>query len=161
MEAFSIVVRTLMACCVTILDLARLGSGVYVVGAFCVRWGRNCTNSASSSTRLIGGTCPGALFLVTRRCDLDVCLRTRLDVRFRACRIGSAFVIRGIVMMGVLSITLCCCSSSEGSGVVTLCLSTATLCSSTFGERIFLMFAWSNLISLRPLGVLAALAVSS
>jgi hypothetical protein len=34
MEAFSIVVRTLMACCVTILDLARLGSGVYVVGAF-------------------------------------------------------------------------------------------------------------------------------
>ena len=120
---FSIIVRTFMACLVTMRWLALLGSGAYVVGAFGVRWGRDDFIGVSIFTLLMGGTKPGVLFLVLRRCDLVVCLRIRLDVGFLACIIGSVFVIRGSVMIGVSSITLCCRSVSNSPGDVIATLS--------------------------------------
>ena len=57
--------------------------------------------------RLIAGTAPGVLFLVSRRCNRGVCFSTLLAVGFRAFMIGGAFVMRGMVRMGVSSITLC------------------------------------------------------
>ena len=108
-------------------------------------------------TLVMGGTAPGVLFLVTRRCSRFVPFRVRLDVGFLDFIIGCASVIRGIVMMGVSSITLCCLSRS------TCCCSIITLCSSpSFGRlSILLMLVRSVLIISLPCGVLATFAVSS
>ena len=72
---------------------------------------------------LIAGNFPGVLFRVTLAWILGVgvVFSARLEVGLRACIIGGASVIRGNVMMGVLSITLC-------SSSLTLCSSALTLC---------------------------------
>ena len=72
---------------------------------------------------------------------------------FRDCMIGGAFVILGIVVIGVSSITLCCHS----------CSIRCTLCSSLFatdGFNILVILDWRFLMHLRPWGVLAAILVS-
>ena len=81
-------------------------------------------------------------------------MRLRLAVGFRDFMIGGAFVIRSIVVIGVSSITLCCCSRSA----------ILTLCSSSFvadGFSILVMFVWRFLMHVRPCGVCAAIWVSS
>ncbi len=106
---------------------------------------------------IIFGTPPGVFCHVTRWCMRGVSLRVRFAVGFRACKIDGTFVMRGTsgtVMMGVLSITLCCF----------ICISLSlTLCSSNalVGFKIFLMFSWRSLMSRRPFCVALAIAVES
>ena len=104
---------------------------------------------------IIFGTLLSLLFRVTCWCKRGVSLRVRFAAGFRACKIGCAFVMHGTsrtAMMGVLSITLCCC----------ICiLFFLTLCSSNalVGFKIFVMFAWRSLMSRRPFCVALAIAV--
>ncbi len=106
---------------------------------------------------IIFGTLPGVLFCVTRWCKCGVSLRVHFAVGFCACRIGGAFVMcgtSGTVMIGVLSITLCCC----------ICISLSlTLCSSNapVGFKILLMFSWRSLMSRQPFCMVLAIAVES
>jgi hypothetical protein len=102
---------------------------------------------------LIIGTPPGLLFLVTCQCIRGVFLSAHFDVGLRACMIGGAFVMRGMVSMGVSSITLCCSS-------LTLC-SAICVALALGGVRIVLILDWSSLMSLYPLGVAPAMAVFS
>ena len=60
----------------------------------------------------MGGTAPGVLFLVTRRCVHGASFRRRFDVGFRDFIIGGASVMWVMVTIGVSSITLCCRSVS-------------------------------------------------
>jgi hypothetical protein len=161
-DTCSIIVSTFIACRVTIRLRAPLGMATYFCGVgvttgalFRSYGGKPC--GLSSPTLVMGGTAPGVLFLVTRRCSRFVPFRVRLDVGFLDFIIGCASVIRGIVMMGVSSITLCCLSRS------TCCCSIITLCSSpSFGRlSILLMLVRSALISSLPCVVLATFAVSS
>ena len=104
---------------------------------------------------IIFGTPPSVLFGVTRWCMRGVSLRVRFAVGFCACKIGGTFVMRGTsgtVMMGVLSITLCCCIHISLS--LTLCSSKAIV-----GFKIFLMFARRSLMSLQPFCLVLAIAV--
>jgi hypothetical protein len=89
---------------------------------------------------LIIETLPGVLFLVTRLCIRGVFLMAHLDVELRVCMIGGAFVMHGMVSMGVSSITLC-------SSSCTLC-STICVAVELGGVRIALILDWSNLMSL-------------
>ena len=104
---------------------------------------------------IILGTAPGVLFCVTCWCKRELSLRVHFAVGFRACKIGGAFVMHGTsgtVMMGVFSITLCCC----------ICISLSLmLCSSKaiVGFKIFLIFAWRSLMSLRHFCMVLAIAV--
>ena len=74
--------------------------------------------------------------------------------------IGGASVMRGMVMMGVLSITLC-------SSSLTLCSSSLTLCYvrgvavEAGGARMDLIFVCSFFMSSLPLCVVPALVVTS
>ena len=109
---------------------------------------------ACSSSLDITGTDPGVLFRVWRRCVRGVILSRLLAVGFLDLIMGGAFVIRSIVVIGVSSITLCCCSRS----------SSLTLCSSLFvagGISILVICDWRFLIHVRPCGVSAASLVSS
>ncbi len=118
--------------------------------------GDTCSAGAGVGGLIIFGTPPGVLFRVTRWCTRGVSLRVRFAVGFLACKIGGAFVMGGTigtVMMGVLSITLCCC----------ICISLSrTLCSSNalVEFKIFLMFSWRSLMSRRPFCVALAIAVA-
>lgn len=76
----------------------------------------------SDRGRSSSGTMPGVLFRVVRRCSLGVFFSALFAVGFRASIVEGAFVILGIVKMGVSSITLC---SSSRAVSFTLCLSTA------------------------------------
>ena len=72
---------------------------------------------------------------------------------FRDFMIGGESVILGIVVIGVLSITLCCRS----------CSANLTLCSSSFvaaGSNILVILAWRFLMHVHPCGVLASILVS-
>ena len=111
-DALSIIVSTFIACRVTIRLRAPCGMGVYVCGAgdpvgslLGLYGGNPC--GLLSTTLVMGGTAPGVLFLVTRRCRRFVPFSARLDVGFLDFIIGGASVTRGIVIMGVSSITLC------------------------------------------------------
>ena len=74
--------------------------------------------------------------------------------------IGGALVMRGMVMMGVSSNTLC-------SSSLTLCSSSLTLCSirgvdvEAGGVRMHLMVVCKPLMSALPLAVVPALVVTS
>jgi hypothetical protein len=119
--------------------------------------GDRCSVGAHVGGLIIFGTVPGVLFHVTRWCKCGVSLRVCFAVGFCTSKIGGAFVMCGTsrtVMMGVLSITLCCC--------IRISLS-LTLCSSSeiVGFKIFLMFAWRSLMSLKPFCVALAIAVDS
>ena len=72
------------------------------------------------------GTPPGVFALVWRRCMRGVFFKALLAVGLCACMMGGALVIRGMVRIGVSSITLCCSS-------LTLCCSSVTLCSQEIG----------------------------
>ena len=80
-------------------------------------------------------------------------LSWRFAVGFRAFMMGGASVIRLIVMIGTLSITLCC----------RLCSFSLTLCSSlldSLGFNILMILVWRVLMHARPCGVAAAILVS-
>ena len=129
-----------------VIDAARIGSSGSCVYTTC--W------IACSSILVIKGTAPGVLLRVWRRCVRGVFLRWRFAVGFCDVMMGGASVIRRIVVIGVLSITLCCFS----------CSIILTLCSSSFvaaGSNILTMLACRFLMHARPCGVVAAILVSS
>ncbi len=128
-ETSSWMVSTLIACLVTILCCAPLGIAVNVVGGGVVcRLGNllltPCISSfhptfvasihsgqmrvvgAVPGTHLIAWTTPRVLFHITRQCRQGVSFSVRFAVGFCDCIIGGAFVMRGMVRMGVSSITL-------------------------------------------------------
>jgi len=108
---------------------------------------------AGSSILAINGTAPGVLLRVWRQCVRGVFLRWRFTVGFRDCMIGGVSVIRSIVVIGVLSINLCCCS----------CSASLTLCSFSFatdGLIFLVIWVWRFLMRVRPCGVCAAVLVS-
>jgi hypothetical protein len=121
--ANSLVVDTFMTCCVNKHICLQLGMAMVVVGAAMrVAFVRGDTCSVGAgvpvSVLLITSTAPGVLFLVTRWCRHWVTLSVHLAVGFQACKIGSASVmcvITGTVTIGVLSITICCCSRNSPS----------------------------------------------
>ncbi len=163
-DTFSWVVSTLIACCATICCRALLGIGCTIVGGIvccAIVCGDLCRCGIMSSPLLSGivlslliiGTPPGVLFLVTCLCICGVFLSACFDVGLQACMIGGAFVMRGMVSMGVLTITLCCSSLTLWSAI---CVELAS-----GGVRIVLILDWSSLMSLRPLGVVPAMAVFS
>jgi hypothetical protein len=119
LATFSCIVITFIACCVTILCRAKLGIGWNVaIGSATVATVVDATIAerirgdlrspcaavvVSFARRVIIGTPPGVLFLVTRRCIRGVSFSLRFAVGFRDCIIGGASVIRGMVSIGVLS----------------------------------------------------------
>ncbi len=163
-KTFSWMMSTSIACCVMIHCWALLGIGCTVVGGVVpcatVR-GDLCCCGIMSSPLLAGillllliiGTPLGMLFLVTYLCIHGVLLRACFDVGLQACMIGGASVMRRMVGIGVSLITLC---SSSG----TLC-SALSVAVELGGVRIALILDWSSLISLWPLGVTPAMAISS
>jgi hypothetical protein len=56
------------------------------------------------------GRIPGVLLCVTQRCSHGMVRNVRLAVGLRVSMTGGASVIRGIVIMGESSITLCSAS---------------------------------------------------
>ena len=125
---FSWIVRVFIACCVMSLCQALVGSDCFVVGGvgfsanflveFClVGISLGASVLGIGCTLLIAGNFPGVLFQVTLAWILGVDFSARLEVGLRACMIGG----KGIVMMGVLLITLCSFS-------LTLCSFSLTLC---------------------------------
>ncbi len=95
------------------------------------------------------GNAPGVLFRVSCRCILGVVFNACFAVGFLDCIIAGALVMRGMVSMGVSSITLCSCS-------LTLCFSW-TFC----GCKACLIFACRFLIRRCPVGVPFALSTTS
>jgi hypothetical protein len=71
-------------------------------------------------TLLMAGNFPGVLFRVTLAWILGVDFSARLEVGLRACIIGGALVMRGTVMMGDSSITLCSSALTLWSSSLTL-----------------------------------------
>ncbi len=178
-ETSSWMVSTLIACLVTILCCALLRIAVNVVGGGVVCPLGNllltpCVSSfhptfvaplhsgqmrvvgAMPGTCLIAGTMPGVLFRITCQCRRGVSFSARFAMGFHDCIIGGAFVMRGMVRMGVVSLTLCCC-------ILTFCSCSVTSCSVSIdgGSTICLILFWRILMMRRPLGVLFAVAVSS
>ncbi len=78
----------------------------------------------------------------------------------RACMIGGAWVMRGMVMMGVSSTTLCSSSLTLGSSSLTLC-SVRSFDVEAGGVRIHLILVCRTLMSALPLAVVPALVVTS
>ena len=131
-STFSWIVRALIACCVTILCQALVGSACLVVGGvgcpahFLVALRLGGISLGASvlgigCTLLIAGNFPGVLFRVILAWIIGVNFSARLEVGLRACIIGDALVMQGTVMMSVFSITLC-------SSTLTLCSSSLTFC---------------------------------
>ncbi len=170
---------TLIVCLVTILCCAPLGIAVNVVGGGVVcplgnllltpyvssfhptfvaplYSGQMRVVGAMPGTRLIARTAPGVLFRITCQCRQGVSFSARFAIGFCDCIICGAFVMRGMVRMGVLSTTLCCC-------ILTLCSCSVTSCSVSIagGSTICLILFWRILMRRHPLGVLFAMAVSS
>jgi hypothetical protein len=71
-------------------------------------------------TLLMAGNFPGVLFRVTLAWILGVDFSASLEVGLRACIIGGALVMRGTVMMGDSSITLCSSALTLWSSSLTL-----------------------------------------
>ena len=122
-------VITFMACCANVRSHLRLGVAVGAAGAG-MTLASFLGDTRSAGVRVGGliifGRAPGVLFRFTHWCKRGVSLRVRFAVGFHACQIGGAFVLcdtSGMVMMGVLSITLCCCICILLS--LTLCSSNA------------------------------------
>ncbi len=104
-DTFSLMVSTLIACCVTIRCWALLGIVCTVVGKIvdCVIVrGDRCHCGIISSPSLSGivlllliiGTPPGMLFLVTCLCIQGVFLSACFDMGLQACMIGGASMMR-------------------------------------------------------------------
>ena len=97
---------------------------------------------------------PGVLLHVTRQWSQGVLWSVRFEVGFRACMMGGAFEMCGIVHIGVSSITLC--SAMCWSPSVALC------CIAGGGrERILSIHVARSLSSRLPLGVPLASSVVS
>ena len=161
-----------MACCETSCCWARVGMRpivtVGVLAAVCARvcllerarTSCNCCSFPLSVPmpmcgmgwiRAIIGTPPSVFALVWRQCMCGVFFKALFAVGLRACMMGGAFEIRGMVRIGVSSITLF-------SSSLTLCCSLVTLCSD-FGVAVN---AGGNNFNRRlPLLVEAATAVVS
>ena len=178
-ETSSWMVSTLIACLVTILCCALLRIAVNVVGGgvVCPLGNLLLTPCVSSfhptfvaplhsgqmpvvgvmpGTRLIAGTAPGVSFRVTRQCRWGVSFSACFAMGFHDCIIGGAFVMSGMVRMGVSSITLSCC-------ILTICSCSITSCSVSIagGSTICLILFWSIFMRRCPIGILFAVAVSS
>ena len=97
-------------------------------------------------TLLIAGNFPGVLFQVTLAWILGVDFSACLEVGLRACMIGGPSMMRGIVMMGVLSINLCTSSLALFSLCFTLCC-TRGVAVETGGVRMHLICVCSFLMS--------------
>ncbi len=106
-------------------------------------------------THWIARTPPGVLFLVLRQCRWGVFFNARFAVGFCNFIIGGAFVMRGMVRMGVSSITLYCC-------ILTLCSCSLASCSimTAIGSTLCLILLWRSLMRPLPMGVLFAVSVS-
>ncbi len=163
-DAFSWVVSTLIACCVTIRCLAPLRIALQVVGgiADCVAICGDCRSAGSvfmlaifgiGWARLINGTILGVLFRVTLPWIRGAFLRVPFAVGLRDCIIGGASVIPGMVSMGVVSITIC-------SSFLTLC-SARGVAVDQGGVRTAFILDWRSLTSRLPLVVAPAMAVAS
>ena len=170
-STFSWIVRAFITCCVTSRCRALVGSACLVVGGvgfpahFFVEM-RLVGISLVASVLGIGcillmaGNFPGVLFRVALAWILGVDFSACLEVGFLACIIGGASVMRGTVMMGVLSINLC-------SSALTLCSSSLTLCcahgvaTDAWGVRICLIFISNFLMIGLPFAVVPALVVTS
>ena len=154
------IVRAFIACCVAILCLALVGRDCLVVGGVkfpahflldtrLVGISLGVSVCGIGCTLLISGNFPGVLFRVTLLCILSVNFSARLEVGLRACMIGGASVMQGIVMMGVSLITLC-------SSSLTLCSLSLTLCCAcgdaveAGGVRMDLICFYSFLMSVLP-----------
>jgi len=104
---------------------------------------------AGCSFLVINGNAPGVLFQVWRWWICRVFLRCRFAMGLCECMIGGAFIILGMVTIGVSSITLCCLSCSI---ILTLYSSSCSI----DGFKMLVMLDWSCLISTQPWGVWAA-----
>ena len=130
-STFSWIVRAFIACCVTSRCRALVGSECLVVGGvgflahFLVEMRLVGISLVASvlgigCTLLMAGNFPGVLFRVTLAWILGVDFSARLEVGLRACIIGGALVMRGTVMMGDSSITLCSSALTLWSSSLTL-----------------------------------------
>ena len=105
-------------------------------------------------------TLPSVFALVCHRCMHGIFFKALFAVGLCACMMGGALVIRGMVRIGVSSITLCCSS-------LTLCCSSVTLCSvlgvavDAGGLRMVCRLDCNNFNMRLPLLVEAATAVVS
>ncbi len=111
-------------------------------------------------TLLMAGNFPGVLFRVTLAWILGVDFSARLEVGFRACIIGGALVIRGTVMMGDSSITLCSSALTLSSFFLTLCCARG-VATDAWSVRMCLIFTCNFLMSACPFAVVPALVVTS
>ncbi len=176
-SASSWMVSMFIACLVTILCWAPLGIGMNVVGEgiACILYDLRLTPCVLSccSTRFfptagqlrlfgtmilthwIARTAPGELFLVFCQCKWGVFFNTRFAMGFWDFIIGGASMMRGMVRMGVSSITLCCC-------ILTLCSHSSASCSVIpgVGSTICLILLWRSLMRRLPVSVLVAVAIS-
>jgi hypothetical protein len=91
---------------------------------------------------LINGTQSGVLFLVTLLCICGVVFRVHFEVGLSACMIGDTSVMHRMVMIGVLSITLC-------YFLLTL-FSVHGVAVKLGGLRMALIFDWRSLTSIWP-----------
>ena len=90
---------------------------------------------------------------------LGVVLSERLEEGLRACMIGGALVMQGIVMIGVLSITLCFSSCTLCSLSLTLCCACGVVVEAG-GVRMDLICICSFLMSALPLAVVPTLVAT-
>ena len=106
------------------------------------------------------GKPPGVFALVWCQCMCGVLFKAFFAVGLCTCMMGGAFVIHGMVRIGVLSITLC-------SSSLTLCCSLVTLCSvlgvavNAGGLRMVCRLDCNNFNRRLPLLVEAATAIVS
>ena len=108
-----------------------------------------------------GATIPGLLLRVILPWTRGVFFSIRLAVGFRAFIMPGASVMRGMLIMGVSSITLCsCCWRSIST---TLCSSDLTLCSSGVGggARRMVIRSRNKFRMRRPFGVRLCRSTSS
>ncbi len=160
-EACSHIVRTVMACCMMRHCCMPLGRAVPIALGPCSGW--TCVGypgligaigvmgSITQGARMT----PGVFLHVNHRCSQGVVFNTHLAIEFINFMMGLASVMQGIVIMGILSITLC--SALRASHRLTA----FSLCSSKIGGRV-------NRLSIRvtrslskylPLGMFLAWAV--
>jgi hypothetical protein len=145
-----------VACPLGNLLLTSCVSSLHPTFVFLLHSGRMRVVGPMMGTCAIAGTMPGVLFRVTLRCRRGMSFSAHFVVGFCDCIIGGAFLMRGMVRMGVLSITLCCC-------ILTLCSCSIASCSviRAGGSTICLILFWSIFMRRCPIGILFAVAVSS
>ncbi len=150
----SVIVNTFSACCNTNLVRAIGMRNRVRVATASVVW---ASSVAVNLVRHINGTPPGVLLCVCRLCTEGVSLMFCFAVGFRDAIMPGASVMRGMVMLGELSITLCCSN-------LTLCSSTGSTGTGRKrggGVRMSPMCVCRSVSSQRPFVVVPALVPST